>query len=99
MLDTELDGAIGFSIVGPSEDAYAGSAVAGIGVRQLQHRHTRLCGSLVFVAGRCRLLRSSGSRKRVVLAFRTSHAKNAIEWPTQERLKFMPLMRPRDITP
>lgn len=34
MLDTELDGTVGFSIIGPSEDAYAGSAVAGIGVRQ-----------------------------------------------------------------
>lgn len=33
ILDTELDGTIGFSIIGPSEDAYAGSAVAGIGVR------------------------------------------------------------------
>ena len=34
MLDTELDGAIGFSIIGPSEDAYAGSAVAALGVGQ-----------------------------------------------------------------
>lgn len=33
MLDTDLDGTNGFSIVGPSEDAYAGSAVAGAGVR------------------------------------------------------------------
>eukprot|EP00903_Cladosiphon_okamuranus_P018604 g17125.t1 len=31
MLDTELDGTVGFSIMGPSEDAYAGSAVSGIG--------------------------------------------------------------------
>ncbi|CAM9780373.1 unnamed protein product [Ectocarpus sp. 13 AM-2016] len=33
MLDTDLDGTVGFSILGPSDDAYAGSSVAGIGVR------------------------------------------------------------------
>lgn len=33
MLDTDLDGIIGFNVIGPSEDAYAGSAVAGIRVR------------------------------------------------------------------
>ena len=33
MLDTDLNGTNGFSIIGPSEDAYAGSAVAGAGVR------------------------------------------------------------------
>ncbi|CAM9964198.1 unnamed protein product [Ectocarpus sp. 6 AP-2014] len=31
MLDTDLDGTVGFSILGPSDDAYAGSSVAGIG--------------------------------------------------------------------
>lgn len=34
MLDTDLNGTNGFSIIGPSEDAYAGSAVAGAGVRK-----------------------------------------------------------------
>ncbi|CAM9215321.1 unnamed protein product, partial [Hapterophycus canaliculatus] len=31
MLDTDLDGVVGFNIIGPSEDAYAGTAVAGVG--------------------------------------------------------------------
>ncbi|CAM9538657.1 unnamed protein product, partial [Laminaria digitata] len=31
MLDTDLNGTNGFSIIGPSEDAYAGSAVSGAG--------------------------------------------------------------------
>lgn len=36
MLDTDLNGTNGFSIIGPSEDAYAGSAVAGAGVRKVK---------------------------------------------------------------
>ncbi|CAM9448813.1 unnamed protein product [Scytosiphon promiscuus] len=31
MLDSDLDGIVGFNVIGPSEDAYAGSAVAGVG--------------------------------------------------------------------
>lgn len=34
MLDTDLGGANGFSIIGPSVYAYAGSTVAGLGVRR-----------------------------------------------------------------